>query len=132
MGYLCEFQMGEEPTTHKEVIDIVCSLKLASRAPFREYTHSSWSAANTKQLLPFASSRMCEDQVFSVKGKDSTCWTKMRSNLKIYKLKTNFKRKKYIFEPQKLHSRSSSFTILSTFFQSICLTYIYFNFPMFA
>lgn len=62
-------------TTHIEDIGIVCSLKLASRAPFREYTHSCVSAANTKQLLSFACRRMSEDLLLTARGNDSTCWT---------------------------------------------------------
>ena len=78
-----KIRMREQLTTHIEEMGMMCSLKLASRAPFREYTHSCWSAATTKQLLSLASSRMCEDQLFRVKGKDSTCWTKMRRETKL-------------------------------------------------
>lgn len=81
---LSQFQMRKEPTTHIEEIGIVCSLKLASSAPFREYTHSVWSAARTKQLLSLASRRMFDDQVFSVKEKDSTCWTERRRDSSLY------------------------------------------------
>lgn len=68
---------NDKPTKDMAEMGIVWSLKFSSRTPFSVYTHSCSPAANTMQLLFLASRRICEDRVFSVKGKDSTCWTKM-------------------------------------------------------
>lgn len=62
-------------TTHMEEMGKAWSLKVASKAPFREQTCSSWPAANTKQLLSFASRRISWDLVLRDKAKDSTCCT---------------------------------------------------------
>lgn len=63
-----------QPTTYREEMGIVWSLKLASRAPPTEYTHSSRSPASTKRLLPLASRKRVPGSEVSSRLKEATCW----------------------------------------------------------